>query len=71
LLILVFFADDNRDFCIIAKGNVPHQFSLVFYVVTITMSAKIIIHTVQKTYIIRLIPVVDLLAYIQILIPWK
>ncbi len=45
--------------------------ALVLYVVTISMSAEIIIHTMQKFQIIWFIPIINLLTNIKVLILGK
>ena len=71
MLILVLLANYNGNFRIISKGYITHQYSFILNIVALSMSAEIIIHSMQKRYIIRLVPVVDLPANIQILIPRK
>lgn len=71
MLVLVFFANHNGYLTAVTQGNIPYQHTVVFYIIAIAMCAEIIIHAVQQFRIVWLVPIVHLLTYIQILIPWK
>ena len=67
--VLVFPTNHNCNFAVFAQRDIPDQNALIFDIVAITVRAQKIIHTVQQLYVVWRVPVIDLLADRQILIP--
>lgn len=71
MIVLVLLADNNTDFCVVTKGNIPDKLTTILDIITISMRAQIGIHAIQQIQIIDVVDVINLFAHIKVLIPCK
>lgn len=67
--VLVLLAHHNGDLAAGAQGDIPHQRAPVLDVPAVAVGAEIVVHPMQQRRVIGRVPVVHLLADVQVPVP--